>query len=242
MPEGPSILHLRNKLLPFKGKIVQQAGGYGKMPTAWIKGKKLQDITTWGKHLLFVFSNGIVRVHLGLFGEVLINEKKKVNASFFLKFAKGEINGYIVRAQKLEGSLDDVYDFRIDILSEAFDKSHVKTLLKTKADKTIDDVLMDQDVFAGVGNKIRNEALYMAGIHPLSITGKIPPAKVTKLINAVVAYARNFYQQLEKKGVHDGFYVYKQEYAKDGSEVTMKVLPKTKRKIYFSEHKQQLYV
>jgi endonuclease-8 len=77
MPEGPSILHLKNKLLPFKGKIVKDAGGYGKLPTAWIKGKKLLDILTWGKHLLFVFGYGTVRVHLGLFGEIIVNEQKK---------------------------------------------------------------------------------------------------------------------------------------------------------------------
>jgi len=39
MPEGPSILHLKNQLLPFKGKIVKDAGGYSEMPTAWIKEK-----------------------------------------------------------------------------------------------------------------------------------------------------------------------------------------------------------
>lgn len=241
MPEGPAILHLRNKLLPFKGKAVTKAGGYGKMPTAWMKGKKLTDISTWGKHLLFVFGKEVVRIHLGLFGEVVINERKKVNASFFLHFAQGEINGYIVKAIKLEESIKETYDYRIDILSDKFDKAYVKSLIKTKADKSVDDVLMDQDIFSGVGNKIRNESLYLAGIHPLSVTGSIPAAKITKLVNSVVSYAHSFYQQLEKQGVHDEFYVYKQDYAKDGSEVTMKVLPKTKRKIYFSEHKQKLY-
>jgi endonuclease-8 len=241
MPEGPSILHLKNKLLPFKGKIVKDAGGYGKMPTAWIKGKKLLDIFTWGKHLLLVFDNGTVRVHLGLFGEIIVNEQKKVNRSFYLAFAKGEINGYVVRAQKLEKSPEETYDWRIDVLSKEFDKGFVKSLLKTQHDKTIDDVLMDQQIFSGVGNKIRNEALYRAGIHPLSITGKIPAAKITKLITEVVNYAKIFYDNLEKKGTNDFFQVYQQEYAADGSEVTMKILPKSKRKIFFSEHRQQLF-
>lgn len=241
MPEGPSILHLRNQLLPFKGKIVKKAGGYGPMPTKWIEGKKLLDISTWGKHLLFVFSNGTVRVHLMLFGEVLINERKKVNRSFFLEFPKGEINGYIVKAQKLEGKPEDHYDWRTDILSEHFDTALVKSLLKKKADKTIDDVLMDQTIFTGVGNKIRNEALYRAGIHPQSFTGKIPAKKITKLVKEVVVYARIFYRELEKNGTHTSFEVYQQDYAADGSEVTMKILPKSKRKIFFSDHKQLLY-
>ena len=242
MPEGPSILYLKNKLLPFKGKTVKMAGGYGKMPVDWIQNKKLLDIITWGKHVLFVFNNGTVRVHLGLFGEIMINEKKKVNASFFLHFANGEINGYVVRAQKIEKPLEEVYDWKVDIMSPMFDKVHVKKLLKKYADKPIDDVLMNQDIFSGVGNKIRNEALYRSAIHPESITGKIPAAKITALLNEVVKYAAIFYMNLKKTGENNFFQAYKQEYAADGSEITMKLLPKTKRKVYFSEHRQKLYV
>jgi endonuclease-8 len=242
MPEGPSILHLKQQLLPFKGKMVKNAGGYGPMPATWINGKKLLDIQTWGKHLLLVFSNGTVRVHLGLFGDVLINERKKVNRSFFLEFASGEINGYVVKAAKLDKPMDEIYDWRTDILSPHFNKAWIKKLLKKQAAKTIDDVLMDQNIFTGVGNKIRNEALYRAAIHPLSIVSKIPAVKITKLINEVVNYARIFYKQLQKDGVNDYFQVYQQNYAADGSEVTMKVLPKSKRKIFFSEHRQHLYV
>jgi endonuclease-8 len=241
MPEGPSILHLKQQLLPFKGKVVKNAGGYGGMPADWLTGKKLLDIKTWGKHLLLVFNNGTVRIHLGLFGEVLINERKKVNRSFFLEFAKGEIDGYVVKAVKLGKPLDEIYDWRTDILSPQFDKAWIKTLLKKQAAKTIDDVLMDQQIFTGVGNKIRNEALYRAAIHPLSIVGKIPAAKITRLINEVVNYARIFYKQLQKDGLNNFFQVYQQKFAADGSDVTMKVLPKTKRKIFFSEHRQKLY-
>lgn len=241
MPEGPSILHLKNQLLPFKNKVVKKAGGYGPMPTAWIKGKKITDIKTWGKHLLLVFSNGTVKIHLGLFGDVLVNERKKVNRSFFLEFARGEINGYVVKASKLEKPLKEIYDWRTDIMSAEFDAGFVKTLLKQKAGKPIDDVLMDQQIFSGVGNKIRNEALYRAGIHPLSITGKIPAVKISKLIREVVRYAKAFFKQLQKNGAHNDFEVYQQEYAADGSEVTMKILSKTKRKLFFSEHHQQLY-
>jgi endonuclease-8 len=241
MPEGPAVLHLRNKLLPFVGRVVKDAGGYGPMPTAWIKGKKLLDILTWGKHLLFLFPNGTVRVHLMLFGEIVVSQRKKVNRSFYLEFASGEINGYVVKAEKLPGKPEATYDWRNDILHPDFDPAYVKRLLKSHAEKHIDDVLMDQQVFSGVGNKIRNESLYRSGIHPMSVTGKIPAAKITRLIKEVVHYARMFYNELEESGEHTDFAVYQQAYARDGSEVTMQVLPKSKRKIYFSTHRQVLY-
>jgi len=69
-----------------------------------------------------------------------------------------------------------------------------------------------------------------------------PATKIVKLINEVVNYAKIFYDLLDKKGVNDFFQVYQQEYAADGSKVTMKILPKSKRKIFFSEHRQQLFV
>jgi len=142
---------------------------------------------------------------------------------------------------KLDKPLDEIYDWSIDIMSDQFDPKYVKELLKKYNHKTIDDVLMNQDVFSGVGNKIRNESLYLAGIHPQSLVGKIPPEKIATLVKQVVKYAKTFYNHLEKKGEHKDFKVYKQEYAADGSEVTLKVLPKTKRKLYFSEHAQKLY-
>ena len=148
----------------------------------------------------------------------------------------------MVKALQLKQPPEEIYDWRIDILSKKFDKAFVKTLIKKQTAKTIDDVLMNQNIFSGVGNKIRNEALYRAAIHPQSITGKIPVAKITTLINEAVKYARVFYKQLKTKGINDNFKVYQQEYAADGSKVTMKVLPKSKRKIFFSEHRQQLYV
>ncbi len=242
MPEGPSILLLKDQLKPFKNKVVKKAGGYGKMPTAWLKGKKMLDIKSWGKHLLLVFANGTVKLHLGLFGDVLIDERKKVNRSFYLEFANGEINGYVVTASKLDKPLEEIYDWRSDILNKKFNKAYVRKLIQQKENTTIAEVLMNQNIFTGVGNKIRNEALYRAGIHPMSIIEKIAVAKLNMLIDETVKYAKAFYKQLRTKGVHDDFFVYQQEHAEDSSEVTMKILPKEKRKIFFSEHRQHLYV
>ncbi len=240
MPEGPSILLLKNQLQPFVGKTVKQAGGYGPMPTDWINGRKLKEVQTHGKHLYFIFTNGVVQLHLGLFGDLLINERKKVNRKFFLEFAKGEINGYVVSVKKIETD-DGLFDPRTDILSTDFDVAYVKSLISKKPEKDMAGLLMDQQIFSGAGNKIRVEALYRAGIHPLSKAGKIPPKVLTKLIAAVRNYAKTFYKNLEKTGTNKNFKAYQQEHDPQGNEITMKYLAKEKRKVYFSERKQKLY-
>jgi len=133
------------------------------------------------------------------------------------------------------------HDWRTDILSESFDKRYVKSLIAAQAGKTIGDVLMDQQIFSGSGNIIRIEALYRADIHPLSVVGKIPAQKITKLVNEVVKFAKAWYKGMKEEYDDHLFQVYQQKHAADGSEVTVKLLQKTKRKIYFSEHKQVLY-
>ena len=41
---------------------------------------------------------------------------------------------------------------------------------------------MEQDIFSGVGNIIKNETFFRVGIHPESLFGNIPIAKLKKLI------------------------------------------------------------
>ena len=100
---------------------------------------------------------------------------------------------------------------------------------------------MEQDIFTGVGNKIRNEALYRAGIHPYSLAEKIPDKALLKLIKETRAYARIFLKELQKHGTNENFGVYQQEYAADGSDVTLIQLKTEKRKLYVSESRQKLY-
>ncbi len=60
----------------------------------------------------------------------------------------------------------------------------------------IKSVLMDQSVISGVGNIYSDEALWLAGIHPLSIVSNIPEKKLGELFFAV--------QTVLKKGIDFG--------------------------------------
>ena len=240
MPEAPSIHYLAGKLEPFVGKKVIDAGGYGKLDAEWIIGQKLTRISVHGKYLFFHFPKGIVRMHLGLFGSVEINARKKVNAKFFLHFKEGEINGYVVNVKIMDGKVEDEFDARTDIMGKDFDAKFVQSKIKEAGHKQIEALLMDQDIFSGVGNKIRNEALYMARIHPESYADKIPAARIRKLIEAAQQYAGIFYKNLVTTGKNKEFSVYKRDADPDGNPVTEKYLTPSKRKIYFSKV-QKLY-
>jgi endonuclease-8 len=54
------------------------------------------------------------------------------------------------------------------------------------------DALLDQNVFAGVGNIIKNEVLFRIRVHPLSRVGKIPPRKLRELVKQARLYSFEF--------------------------------------------------
>lgn len=57
---------------------------------------------------------------------------------------------------------------------------------RTRARRTaIKLLLMDSRVVAGVGNIYANEALFLAGIHPLRAAGKVSKARCARLVQAV---------------------------------------------------------
>ena len=54
------------------------------------------------------------------------------------------------------------------------------------------DALLNQDIFAGVGNIIKNEVLFRIRVHPKSRIGALPPRKLTQLIREARNYSFDF--------------------------------------------------
>ena len=243
MPEGPSILFLKNKIQRYKGKTVSEASGYNEMDKSKIANNKLLDIETYGKNLLFVFKDFFIGVHLGLFGSMLVNKRKKVNASFALHFGDSEINFYVAKTKLYEGKPSDIFNFKTDILKKEFDPEFILEELKTKHDnEMIGDVLMDQNLFAGVGNIIRIEALYHAKIHPESLVKQIPEKKLIFLLKMIVDYGEEFLNLLKTETVKESALVYgKKICPKDKSELLVEEMGKIKRKTYVCLKCQKLF-
>lgn len=244
MPEGPSILFLKNKLQRFKGKTVSEASGYGEMEKSEMTNIKLLNIETYGKNLLFVFKDFFVGVHLGLFGSMLVNKQKKVNASFSLHFKDGEINFYVAKTKLYPGKPTDHFNFKTDVLKPEFDADFVLNELQTNhSQEQIGDVLMNQNLFAGVGNIIRIESLYHAKIHPESIVKAIPLKKLIFLLSMIVDYSEEFLSLLKTDGVKEAAMIYgKKICPKDKTELLIEELGKIKRKTYVCKKCQKLFI
>lgn len=83
-----------------------------------------------------------------------------------------------------------------EILESNFSAKDFSNNISRKPRGKIKQVLMDQSVISGVGNIYSDEALWLAGIHPLSIVSKIPAEKIRDLFTTT--------KQVLKKGIDFG--------------------------------------
>lgn len=184
---------LKEAVVKFTGKKILEVSGNTKIDQSLLLNKKVIEFKSWGKHFLICFKGFTLRVHFLMFGSYTIDEKKPDRAiRLNFTFTNGEINLYTCSLKYLEGDLDQYYDWSADVMNDAWNKKAAKAKLKAVPDKLICDALLEQDIFAGVGNIIKNEILYRVRVHPESLVGKIPAAKLNKLMDEARIYSFQF--------------------------------------------------
>lgn len=243
MPEGPSIIIAREQLERFTGKKILSATGSAPIDMHRLEGKKILRMTTWGKHLLFEFDGFALRIHFLMFGKYFINSSKKLAPRLNLKFARNqELNIYTSSVVMIEEPLDEVYDWTADIMSDQWNAAAARKKLKSQPDRIIADALMDQDIFAGLGNIIKNEVLWRAKIHPQGLSGSIPTAKLTALLREIRKYAFEFLEWKKEETLAKHWEAYKQKKcSRDGTPFKKAYFGKAKRRTFYCDTCQVLY-
>jgi len=243
MPEGPSIIILKEAVSAFKRKKIFNATGNAKIDFKKINNKTIVDFKSWGKHFLICFEGFYLRILLLMFGTYRINEKKDAQPRLHLEFKKGELNFYTCSIQLIERDPGEVYDWSVDIMNNAWNVRKAMKKLKEIPETLICDALLDQDIFAGLGNIIKNEVLFRTRIHPESKIGKLPLGKRKELLKEVVEYAFDFLKW--KKA-----FVLKEHWLVNGKKICprcniplhKKYSGKTKRRTFFCDNCQVLYL
>jgi endonuclease-8 len=202
--EGPSLVLAKEQLRPFKGKVVLEVSGNTKIGKERFAGLTVRDIYSWGKHLVFQFEDVALRIHFMLFGTFTANvdgtwvtgdyRKARVPRLAFT-FENGKFESYNCSIKLFETRrLKSTYDFSIDIMSRAWDPEQAFRTVRNQPEEQIADVLLDQAVFAGVGNIIKNEVLSLVHVHPETQVGSIRPKKLREIIDQARQYSKQFYR------------------------------------------------
>jgi endonuclease-8 len=241
MPERPSIVILKEEVQAFKGKIVKAVSGNSKIDLPRLHGKRLKNFMSWGKHFLICFEGFYLRIHLLLFGSYRANEKREMAPRMSLQFENEELNFYNCSIILNEGHPDDFYDWEVDTMSDKWNPAKALKALKQMKDTEACDALLDQDVFAGSGNIIKNEVLFKEHINPETLVEALTTPEKKELIKTLRSYCFDFYTWKKVYVLKKHWLVYRASTCPDCHlPLTRLHTGKTNRRSFFCTHCQTL--
>jgi endonuclease-8 len=185
---------LKEEASRFVGQhIVRADGNTRAIDTACLAGQPILSLRTWGKHFLIELPDLVLRIHFLLFGSYRIDERRDRPPRLSLEMEDGgELNFYACSVKELEGELDAVYDWSADVMSDQWNPAAARKKLRAVPGMLACDALLDQQIFSGVGNIIKNEVLFRLRLHPLSEIGALPAPKLRALVEQARGYSFEF--------------------------------------------------
>jgi formamidopyrimidine-DNA glycosylase len=177
LPEVETVVRGLRTVLP--GRTIVAVEG---VAPAVLTGKRIDAVRRYGKFIVIDCLGGMLFVHLGMTGQLLLSE----------------ISGKFTRARIFldEGVLryDDIRKFGKIFWSTDYPKRGPDPLTLTPQDfatmarlrKTrIKALLLDQSFISGMGNIYTDEALFAAGIHPATPASSLTRPRLLRLHQAM---------------------------------------------------------
>ena len=242
MPEGPSIVILKELVKEFKGKTVVAITGNTTVDFSSLNRQKITDFKSFGKNFFICFKRSSIKIHFMLFGSYRVNEKKETKERLGLHFKKGSLNFYACSVKLIEEDLDNLYDWTADVMNEKWDPIRAGKKLKAIPGTLVCDALLDQGIFAGVGNIIKNEVLFRIKVHPKTKVGNMPPKKRSELIREARQYSFDFLEWKKEYVLKKHWLAHTKKICpRDGSTIKKEYPGKTHRRTFYCNTCQVLY-
>ena len=216
MPEGPSIKNMGDMLrAALDGQRIIAARSRFKKAKAedWpshIIGQTVTEVRSYGKNLFIVLSNGYnIYSHMLMWGSWHIYpqgaawDKEERLARLVLETADNVAVLFNAPVCDLipPGGLvtHKTAQMGPDLLAPDadFDAQEVwrRLRLPENAERELGAAIMDQFIVAGIGNILKSEILFQAGIHPLRPAGSLSPAEFETFIGHSRSLIRRSYEQ-----------------------------------------------
>jgi endonuclease VIII len=201
MPEGDTIARAATAMQRAVAGRVVTAFSTGLAPLARvdedtpIAGRTIDRCFSIGKHLLIAFSGGLLlRTHMRMSGSwhlyrpgerwqrpvrsarIQIDTNEWVAVAFDVPVAEFVREDDLHRHQPLAMLGPDLAD-------ASFDRDAAHARVTAQGDRAICDVLLDQRVVAGIGNVLRSETLFVAGVHPEMPAAELGAETTARLID-----------------------------------------------------------
>jgi len=249
--EGPSIHLAAEQLRPFVGRKILRVAGNSRIGIERFRGKTVKDVFAWGKHLVFQFDAFALRVHFMLWGTFAATVKGRSITGDYrragpprltLCFTNGEITIWSASLKFIEDAAARLaYDFTADVMSDSWDPRAAFRKVRAFPRDEIADVLLDQSIFAGVGNIIKNEVLFRTHTNPFLRTGSISDRKLRAIIADVRTFSLRFLELRRLFALRKNLEVYQRSICPNcGRKVYRRVHGKRARRSFFCAQCQKV--
>lgn len=205
MPELPEVETVVRSLQPeITGEVITQIG------TPWPKAiaapdtisnalnQQIQSVTRRGKFIVINLDNGALIVHLRMTGRLythMPDETQQKYLTAIVHFESGK--RLFFQDTRKFGRIfftDNLATFFEHLGPEPLSSIFTSNWLSdhfSQRQRIVKPLLLDQSFIAGLGNIYVDEALFLAGIHPLSLSNKIPSESIRKLHSAMRSLLQN---------------------------------------------------
>jgi endonuclease VIII len=249
--EGPSLHLAAEQLQPFVGRLIASVSGNSKIGIDRLSGEHVKDIFAWGKHLVFQFDAFALRVHFMLWGtfaatvdgtSVTGDYRRAGPPRLVLNFPNGEITMWAASVKFVdESDAKASYDFTADIMADQWDSRAALRKVRAFSRSEIADVLLDQAIFAGVGNIIKNEVLFRTRTSPFAAIKHIPDRKLRKIVADARVFSFRFLELRKVFALRKNLEVYRRgSCPRCGGKIHRKVHGQRARRSFFCPRCQQV--
>lgn len=153
-----------------------------------LKNRQIVDIRRKGKFIVFVLDSGYLLTHLRMTGQLIVRNSSPVDKKHLRLVFKFKKRKYLLfydlrkfgRIYHVIQPDTVLKNTGIDALSEEFDISHFREMVKGKT-TSVKSFLLDQKNIAGFGNIYVDESLFNAKIHPETKLSNISSKKIDDL-------------------------------------------------------------
>lgn len=213
--EGPSLHVLAKKLHIFLNQTVYTAFGNARFSKKELIGQTIKDIYPFGKRLIIQLEKHAIVCHFLLYGSYRIDaERENLVPRLAVQTQEHTFFFYncSVKCAPVKNLKKDL-PLEYDILSPYWDVNKIVSAVQQHPQETIDDVLLDQEIFAGVGNIIKNETLALSYVKPDHTVAQLSRKKIKEVATHAHSFSHYFLKYLEEwPRVKKNFLVYGKKY------------------------------
>ncbi|HYZ86000.1 MAG TPA: bifunctional DNA-formamidopyrimidine glycosylase/DNA-(apurinic or apyrimidinic site) lyase, partial [Bryobacteraceae bacterium] len=157
-----------------------------------LQGRRIVQVRRRGKHIVMQLDEGVIIIHLGMTGKLLINAPRSPHTRAIFTLEGVELSFEDIRTfGSIEWTTCTIPERMERLGPEPFDITPDEFFQRLKQRKTsIKALLMNQTLVRGMGNIYVDEALFRARIHPATQASRLSRVRADRLHAAMLDVLR----------------------------------------------------